>query len=153
MAGPRTLTSLCCLLAVFSFVTGCKKHQQASIPVPPPARVRVTKARTPSSTTPSTANSPAASVPAAESPRLGQILSPSEERQYNALIDQSLSRTQTSLNLLAGRKLTAEQQSSMREIQEFMRQAQVTRNSDLLSAKALADKAQVLARDLAAAMR
>ena len=86
--------------------------------------------------------------PAVEAPRLGQMLSSSEERQYNALIDQTLSQTQSNLNLLAKRSLTPDQQSSIRAIQEFMSQANATRTVDLVSAKALADKAQVLARDL-----
>ncbi len=81
-------------------------------------------------------------------PQLGQILSASEQREYNALIDQSLSQTQSNLDGLANRKLTADQENSMRAIHEFMQQANTARKVDLVSAKALADKAQVLARDL-----
>lgn len=152
LAAPRNLTAFCCILALSSFALACKKHQSASIPAPPtPARARVTKTRR----VQNTANPPtAAQVPVAEaSPRLGQILPAPEERRYNALIDQSLSRTQSSLKLLGNRNLTADQQSSLKQIQEFMRQAEVTRKVDLISANALADKAQVLARDLAASVR
>ena len=76
------------------------------------------------------------------------MLSSTEARQYNLALDQSLSRTQDNLSLLANRHLTADQQSSVREIEELLRQANATRKVDLTSARALADKAQVLARDL-----
>ncbi len=155
MAVSHRLGAIFCLFALVSLTSACRKHSAASIPAPPPTPQRVPKARRtqPTASTPasSTMTQPAAAAPgspAVEAPRLGQMLSSSEERQYNALIDQTLSQTQSNLNLLAKRSLTPDQQSSIRAIQEFMSQANATRTVDLVSAKALADKAQVLARDL-----
>lgn len=162
MPTPRGLSAIFCLLALIMSVSGCKKHQTATIIVPPapsiivpPASSRTipkpkrapTRASTPAG---STANQPASTAGprAPETPRLGQMLSSEEERQYNALIDQTLSQTEGSLRELSKRSLTPDQQSSMREIQELMRQANAARKVDLVSARSLADKAQVLARDL-----
>jgi hypothetical protein len=77
------------------------------------------------------------------------MLSSSEQQEYNAAIDQSLIEIRNTLGPLGNRNLTPAQQSSVREIQELIRQVNATRKVDLASAKALADKAQVLSRDLA----
>ena len=150
MAVSRRLSGVLCLLALASFTAACKKNKTALIPAPPPAAQRVPKTKrapaAPSAHT--TAVQPASSPAAVVAPQLGQILSTAEERQYNVAVDQSLSRTQDELNRLANRHLTTDQQSSLKEIQELIRQANATRKIDLISARALADKAQVLARDL-----
>lgn len=83
-----------------------------------------------------------------ETPRLGQMLSPDQQRQYNALIDQNLATAQASLRLIGSRKLTREQQESVREIEHFMQEAADARKVDLVGAKGLAEKAEVLAKDL-----
>ncbi|MDQ6758452.1 MAG: hypothetical protein M3Z32_01145 [Acidobacteriota bacterium] len=153
--GSHRLSGMLLLLSAGAFTESCKKHQSASIPAnipaPAPAPQRVPRARRAQapSTTPAPASSsgPTGGTPAA-APQLGQILSASEQRQYNALIDQSLSQTRSNLDGLANRKLTPEQANSVRTIQEFMQQANTARKVDLISAKALADKAQVLALDL-----
>ena len=149
MAVSRRLSGVGCLLVLASFTAACKKHKTASIPAPPPAAQRVPKARRAPTTQPaSPAATPSVAEPAAGAPHLGQMLSGAEERQYNLALDQSLSRTRDNVNLLANRHLTADQQSSLQEILELLRQANATRKVDLISARALADKAQVLARDL-----
>ena len=159
MAVSRRLSGVFCLLALASFTAACRKQKTASIPAPPPAAQRVPKVRraqttaAPALSNPATqpaspAATPSVSAPAAAAPHLGQMLSSTEARQYNLALDQSLSRTQDNLSLLANRHLTADQQSSVREIEELLRQANATRKVDLTSARALADKAQVLARDL-----
>jgi hypothetical protein len=110
------------------------------------------------STTAPAATNPAVSAPAptapsappAPPPKLGDILTPDEQKQYSASIDQSLSHAQTSLNSIAGRTLNKAQQAEVEQIRNFMQQAQDTRGSDLGGAKSLAERAEVLARDLAA---
>ena len=150
--GARRRLTACCCLALFSFSAACKKHQRASIPAPAPtAPARVSRPRRAQNPPAATPSPPAPGVPA-EGPRLGQILPATEQRRYNALIDQSLISAQSSLQSLGNRPLNADQQNSLREIQEFMRQAEVTRKVDLIAANALAGKAQVLARDLAASV-
>lgn len=153
MAVSRRLSGVFCLVALASLTAACKKNKTAAIPAPPPAAQRVpTPKRAQTTAAPSAHTSPvaapSAASPAAVAPQLGQMLSSTEERQYNAAIDRSLSRTQEDLNLLANRHLSANQQNSLQEIQELLRQANATRKVDLISARALADKAQVLARDL-----
>jgi hypothetical protein len=111
----------------------------ASAPVPPPA--------SPSAPVPSPAS------PSTPAPKLGEILTSEQQRQLNASLDQSLSRTQTTLIRIARKPLTKEQQGIVDQVQNFMQQAQSTRSSDLVAARRLADRAEVLARDLAARLR
>jgi hypothetical protein len=88
-----------------------------------------------------------------QAPRLGDILTPQQERQYNTAIDQSLARAQSSLGSIANRQLTKEQQGVVTQIQGFVQQAQATRKSNLPAARSLAERAEVLARDLAGSLR
>jgi hypothetical protein len=88
-----------------------------------------------------------------QAPRLGDILTPQQERQYNTAIDQSLARAQSSLGSVANRQLTKEQQGVVAQIQGFIQQAQSTRKSNLPAARSLAERADVLARDLAGSLR
>lgn len=88
-----------------------------------------------------------------QAPRLGDILTPEQERQYNAAIDQSLARAQTSLGSIATRQLTKDQQAVSAQIQSFIQQAQTTRKSNLPAARSLAERADVLARDLVESLR
>jgi hypothetical protein len=93
---------------------------------------------------------PPSAAPAAPAPKLGDILTPDEQKQYNAAIDQSLSRAQASLNSVGGRQLSKDQQAQLEQIRNFIAQAQGTRGSDPAGAKSLSERAEVLARDLAA---
>ena len=94
-----------------------------------------------------------ANGPSNQAPRLGDILTPEQQRQYNAAIDQNLSRAQSSLGSIANRQLTKEQQAVVAQIQSFIQQAQTTRKSNLPAARSLAERADVLARDLAGSLR
>lgn len=121
---------------------------------PPQAAKR--PARPATSPAPAAASStPPASVapPSAPTPKLGDILTADEQKQYSASIDQSLSRAQNSLNSIAGRQLTKDQQAQVAQIRSFMEQAKSTRTSDAAGAKSLAERAEVLARDLAGAVQ
>ena len=113
-------------------------------PSPPPASTP------PRSTRPAEPNS---SAQPNSAPRLGDILTTEQERQYNSAIDQSLARTQTSLGAIAKHSLTKEQQAVVVQIQNFVQQAQTARISNLPAARSLADRADVLARDLAESLR
>ena len=99
---------------------------------------------------PAPAGSPAA---ATRPPKLGDVLSQDEVRRYSAAIDSSLSRAQASLNAIQNRQLTKDQQAELGQIRNFMQQAQGSRSSDPAGAKSLAQRAEVLARDLAASFR
>lgn len=105
---------------------------------------------------PAAAASPQPGVPVqapAQAPQLGDIVTPAAQRQYNAAIDQSLARAQASLSAIAKRQLTKDQQGLVEQIRNFMQQARATRNSDLPGAKSLAQRAEVLAKDLAGSFR
>lgn len=81
------------------------------------------------------------------------MLSTDEQRQYSAAIDQSLSHAQVSLNSLQNRQLNKDQQTEAEQIRNFMKQAQATRATDPAGAKSLAERAEVLALDLATTFR
>lgn len=136
---PFPLSKACFFLLLLG-VLSCHQRQ-VSVPVPPapppvPASV------------PAPARAPAPAP--APAPKLGDVLTSGEQKQLSASIDQSLSRAQASLNRLSGRQLNKDQQSEVDQIQSFMKQARATRNSDPSGAKSLAERAEVLARDLAA---
>jgi hypothetical protein len=110
----------------------------------------------PPSQSPQPSTAPRRSTPPSEPnppPRLGDILTPEQARQYNSAIDQSLARTQSSLGVIAQHRLTKEQQGVVAQIQSFIQQAQTTRKSNLPAARSLAERADVLARDLAGSLR
>jgi hypothetical protein len=77
------------------------------------------------------------------------VLTPEQQRQYNADIDQSIARAEGNLRSIANRQLSGEQKASMEEARNFVRQAQAARTSDLPAAKRLAERADVLAANLA----
>lgn len=81
------------------------------------------------------------------------MLTAEQQRQYNADIDQSIQRAESNLRSIANRQLTNEQKASMEEARNFVRQAQATRASDLPAAKRLAERADVLAANLASSFR
>lgn len=86
--------------------------------------------------------------PAAPAPQLGPVLTAAQQRQYNSAIDESLEHAQTSLRSIGNRTLTKQQQANLEETQNFIRQAQATRGTDLAGARRLAERAEVLARNL-----
>jgi hypothetical protein len=101
---------------------------------------------------PPEATPPPPPAPSTPPPNLGDVLTSDEQKQYNSAIDQSLSRAQVSLSSIAGRQLTKDQQAELEQIRNFMQQARDARASDLAGAKSLSERAEVLARDLAASL-
>jgi hypothetical protein len=90
-------------------------------------------------------------TPAAAVPQLGQILSAEQRKQYNQLIDQAIRRTQERLDVVLANsaRLNEEQHAIIKRIRAFIRQAQEGREQDLMVARNLADRALLLAEDLA----
>jgi len=113
----------------------------------------------PRNSTPAATAAPASSAPAipapapAEPPRLGDMLTPDQQKQFNTAIDQSLQHAQNSLGAIRNRQLNKEQQDRLAQVRTFIQQAQAIRASDLPGAKSLAERAEVLARDLAAGLQ
>lgn len=105
-------------------------------------------------TTPIGPATPPSNVPAPnQPPRLGTLLTPEQERQFNTDIDRSLRRAQASLHSIGNRQLTADQHERVVQVESFIQQAQAARKSNLTGAKSLAERAEVLARDLVASLR
>ena len=77
------------------------------------------------------------------------MLTPEQERQYNSALDQSLQRALANIAKVLKRQLSKEQQGVVAQVQSFMEQAQSTRKTNLTAAKSLAERADVLARELA----
>lgn len=116
-------------------------------PTPQPAKHPRTQAHPP----PATAE-PAPSTPAPP-PQLGQILSAQEQQHYTRLTDEALGRARGLVRKLGARRVTAEQQAAYDRILIFIRQAEELRRRDLVQAASLAERAAVLAADLAASVR
>jgi hypothetical protein len=122
---------------------------QVNKPAQPAAAPKSSRSAAPSSPQAAPATpQPAATAPV-QPPQLGDIVTPDQQRQYNAAIDQSLSRAKTSLAAVANRALSKDQQGLVEQIRNIMQQAQASRSSDLPGAKSLAQRAEVLAKDLA----
>lgn len=85
--------------------------------------------------------------------QLQQILTPEQQRESNEAINQSISRAQLTLSALNQRTLTKDQATSVERIRSFIAQAEQARKSDLLTARALAERADVLAQDLQKSVR
>ena len=81
-------------------------------------------------------------------PQLTQLLTADEEKRYNEEIDDALFRVRKNLDVLAGRSLNEEQQGILERINAFVQQTKETRKADLVTAKALAQRADLLSRDL-----
>lgn len=81
-------------------------------------------------------------------PRLTQLLTPEEERKFNQEIDESLQRARRNLALISQRALSAEQQIVLERVHAFLQQTIEIRPLDLVTARSLAQRADLLARDL-----
>lgn len=114
--------------------------QPPSRPRRNPAAPAVTEASPPSS-------SPAPPL------RLGPMTTPEQERDLNGQIDQMLSNAEATLNTFQGRTLTRDQETAVAQVKSFIRQARESRTSDLPGARSLAQRAEILSRDLAASIR
>jgi hypothetical protein len=103
-----------------------------TVAAPPPAK--------PQAATPQPEQQPA--------PRLGQILSPDQIREYNRVLDESLDRVRRAVAVLGRKVLSKDQAETLNGIRVFQRQAEEAREQDLVKAVNLARRADVLAKDL-----
>ena len=85
--------------------------------------------------------------------RLGQILSAEERKNLRQAITESLSEAQRNLTYISERRPDQEQSRQARRIRAFMKQAREIQRRDLPLAKNLAERARLLAEDLAKNMR
>ncbi len=94
-----------------------------------------------------------ATAPPAQVPQLEQILTAEQQQAYNDEIDRNISRAQRTVTTLNGRRLSGEQQTYLDRIRTFLQQASEARKSDLFRARNLAERASVLADDLAKSLQ
>ena len=81
-------------------------------------------------------------------PRLAQIFTAEQLREYNRTLDESLDRVKRLLGNVAGKNLTPELAQIVGRIQTFQKQAEQAREQDLVTAVNLARRADLLAQDL-----
>jgi hypothetical protein len=86
--------------------------------------------------------------PPPATPRLGQIFTAEQLREYNRSLDESLDRVKKLLGSVAGKNLTPELAQIVGRIQTFQKQAEQAREQDLVTAVNLARRADLLAQDL-----
>jgi hypothetical protein len=81
-------------------------------------------------------------------PKLGQIFTASQVKEYNRELNEKLERVRRNLAILAGKNLNSEQAEIASRIRTFQLQAEQAREQDLVTAVNLARRADLLAQDL-----
>jgi hypothetical protein len=109
-------------------------------PPPAPAKRPVVVAPKAPAVTPQPEPTPA--------PRLGQIFTADQLRDYNRNLDDSLDRVKRALAAIERKNLNAEQAETANRIRTFQKQAEQAREQDLVTAVNLARRADLLAQDL-----
>ncbi|MGE5570062.1 MAG: hypothetical protein ACM3S5_13590 [Rhodospirillales bacterium] len=133
--------------------------QEPGVWVPPPSEETFPPAPRPPrrARAKETAEAPAAQpeppTPLAQVPQLEQILTPEQQQAYNDEIDRNISRAQRTVSALNGRRLSGEQRTYLDRILTFLQQASEARKSDLFRARNLAERASLLADDLARSLQ
>lgn len=87
---------------------------------------------------------PAAPAP----PRFGEILSPEKTKEFTKRLDAATERVRQALGMIQAKTLTEEQREAMSRIRVFLTQAEQAREQDLQNAVSLAERADLLSRDL-----
>lgn len=95
---------------------------------------------------------PPAAQPA-EIPRIAPILSDAQARELNQGIEAALTSAERNLRAVRARDRNAQQQKILEQAEGFARQARQFRESDPVSAKSFAEKADQLSRELVSSYR
>lgn len=115
-------------------------------PPPPPRPATATQPPRPAPSAPvATIPEPVPIVPA---PKLGQVFTEAQSRDYNRNLNESLERVRQALAFLAAKSLSQDQMETVSRITNFQKQAEQAREQDLVTAVNLARRADVLAQDL-----
>ncbi len=122
-------------------------------PLPPPPAPPKKKAPSAGAQVPAVSAEPPVPPPAAPTPQLRPILSAGQKQELERLFNERLKRTQGLLASIGSRQLSAEQNDVVQQIRTFLKQAEESREADLLRANNLAERAEVLAQDLAKRLR
>jgi hypothetical protein len=76
------------------------------------------------------------------------VLTPEEREENIRAIDRALVRSRQALRAARSRGLTTEQTAEAQRIETFIKQAELGRTRDPITARSLAERADVLARNL-----
>ncbi len=137
----------------------------AGIPTPPAPKRKRPQTKKPVTTATGTAQSPPQGLPkdpavvgtgetatpgapVAVVPKLGEIFSDDQKVQALKSCDESLARTREAVAQLRSMTLSSEQKQSMTRVKVFISQAEQARQRDPQTAKQLAERAELLSRDL-----
>ena len=124
----------------------------ALFPQPPPELPPPPSQKRPSPLGPR-APAPAAQPSPAPAPQLRPMLSSAQRRELERTINERIGRARGVLKSLQGKRLAREQADIVNQIRTFIEQAEEARRTDLLRANNLAERAEVLANDLANRVR
>ena len=86
-------------------------------------------------------------------PKLGEIFSDDQKLQLQKSCDESITRAKEALGQLRGLSLSPDQKQSLARVQIFISQAQQAKSKDPQTAKQLAERADLLSRDLVRTVR
>jgi len=121
------------------------------VTAPAPQRPRPTRRRPIVAAPKQITEAPQQEQPASPSaPKLAQLFSSEQRNEYNKTLDDALNRVRAVLSLAASRQLSDGQHEVVNRIRAFEKQALQARDQDLLAALSLANRADVLAKELQA---
>lgn len=81
------------------------------------------------------------------------MLSAQQKQELEAMVHKRITSARLSLASIQNRSLNPEQKAAVNQIRIFLEQAEDARKTDLIRANNLAERADVLARDLVAGLR
>src|SRR5687768_4677693 len=94
------------------------------------------------------AGKPTAEAGALRAPQLGEVMSDRQRKEYTKATEESLGRTKRLIAAIERRPLDPRAAELFLQVQGFVRQAAAARADDLVLARNLANRAEVLAKDL-----
>lgn len=128
--------------------------EEIDVPEPPPQQQPRRPRRPPPATAQPVQDSPAPQAPTTpEPPKLVQLLTADEQRRYQGELEQYLRNAEAIVTQANGRTLDGQQSDMIVRIRAFAQQARDQRETDLMTARNLAQRADVLARDLQRTLR
>jgi hypothetical protein len=86
-------------------------------------------------------------------PQLGQVLGDSQRRDYEAQIREALDSAGRNLGSVGNHALSAQQQTLKSQVLSFIDQAREASKTDPVAARSLADRANLLSKDLLDSVR
>jgi len=126
---------------------GLPQEEPLALPPPPPEKKRPSPA---GPRAPAPAEAP---PPAAPAPQLRPVLTPAQQQELERSVGERIARARSVLASISRKRLTREQANMAEQIRTFLKQAEEARGTDLLRANNLAERAEVLAQDLANRLR